>query len=122
MEGVPGSLEALRKRYRNVDGLQLLRRPLCLAPGTDETDPRYWRGFHKIWDQFTSAEWPRSRAKRLLDAIERGAQAVEETETAFRAAGISLPAAAADCWDALEMLDFHVALAQGRNTDAAAAN
>jgi hypothetical protein len=106
MEGVPGNLVAMRSRqYTNVDGDLLLNRPYCLREGDD---PGLWDRFERLWADF--GVWPRSRAKQLLDALMRGGKTTTETEIAFNAAGIKLPDGVSprECWDPLELLDFHV--------------
>lgn len=112
LEGSAGSLSAIRSPYTKGNE-QLLLRPYVLEPD----DPRSWSGFEKKVQMFQD-HWPRSRAKRLLEALAHGQKETERVLEQFKTRGIGLPS---DAWqpesgtpnmrtsffDPLELLDFH---------------
>jgi hypothetical protein len=74
-----------------------------------------WSRFEDLWGRFRSEDWPRSRAKRLFEALSRGAP---DLELAYlRAAGIPMPPVDVkqrEYLAPLEALDFHVPWPVGR--------
>jgi hypothetical protein len=123
LEAGAGDLAEIRARqYLDADGQSLTLRPYRVASG----EPLYggqvsWDMFEKLWSAFQ--DWPRSRAKGFLEVLRRGDRAARDLALSFRAAGVDLPArpaggAYAEYWDALEMLDFHVAWPQEQTAHA----
>lgn len=109
LEGSEGDLETIREaQYFDADRKKLASRPYRISPG----DGTNWKVFENYWKEFSDTEhWPRSRSKKLLEALPRGDRAASELARLYEAAGFTLPRGTrcADYWDALEMLDFHVA-------------
>jgi hypothetical protein len=129
LEGSPGSLTRLRagSRFKDAnDEICLLRRPYQV--GDHPTNS--WYEFEQIWQE--CRQWPRSRAKRLLESLVRGRAETKNLLAQFRARDIGLnrPGPSGDSFvetciggdskalhkahtsayfDPLEALDFHVA-------------
>ncbi len=93
--------------------LCLIRRPYCIS----RHDDLGWSSFEEKWRRFR--DWPRSRAKRLLETLARGeeatAQLLEEWRSRGREFNVERPwrdeatrVKLTPYFDALEMLDFHV--------------
>lgn len=86
----------------------VLRRPLRVTNGQQAND---WGRFEANWAHFRH-EWgrARSRAKRLLEETAASEDRGRECRDLFQSQGYALPAgqSAEDCFDALEMLDYHI--------------
>lgn len=114
LEGSAGSLAAIRSPYTKGNE-QLLLRPYVLEP-VRLGEPRSWAEFEGKVQKFR--KWPRSRAKRLLEALVRGQKETERVREQFKTRGIELPSKPWELesgtpnmrtpfFDPLELLDFH---------------
>ena len=116
--GVTGTVRALRNaQYRSLRGQTLHQRPYQVP------DPDSWGGFIEILRGFQSKQWPRSRAKNLMQALTKGPSVTERFVEGAKWRDISLPPSAEDqsgwsggddedCttpyFDPLEALDFYL--------------
>jgi hypothetical protein len=124
-EGWSGSLRTTRAQYRFGSGLEshdILRRPYRVGSG----GPEGWNSLEAIWGEFRDPDrWPRSLAKRLLEALARGQAETEALLREFASRGRTLPSAGQGAWiqerngsgtmtwktpyyDPLDVLDYHV--------------
>lgn len=108
--GVTMSISALRDlRYHNVDGETLHQRPYRV--------PGNWEDFAAITKSFQSSNWPRSHAKRLLQALVQGLTATKSVVEGAGWRDIEMPSTAItdrECFDAIETLDFYIELKDRR--------
>ena len=114
--GTTGSVSTLRSaQYRSLEGQTLHQRPYQV--------PETWHDFVEILRGFQSKQWPRSRAKSLIQALTKGPSETQRFVEAANWRGISLPPSdvddtgwtggdAEDCttpyFDPLEVLDFYL--------------
>ena len=114
--GATGSINTLRSaQYRSLTGQQLHQRPYQVSSTWDE--------FVEILRGFQSKQWPRSRAKSLMQALTKGPSETQRFIEAAKWRGISLPPSdedqsgwsggdEEDCttpyFDPLEALDFYL--------------
>lgn len=114
--GSTGSVSTLRSaQYRSLKGQTLHQRPYQV--------PETWHNFIEILRGFQSKQWPRSRAKNLMQALTKGPSETERFVQAAKSRDISLPPSAdaqsgwsggdeEDCttpyFDPLEALDFYL--------------
>ena len=102
-EGATKTIAALRDtQYRNLEGETLHQRPYQL--------PEKWNEFVTILNEF-QLNWPRSRAKGLLQAITQGPAATESVIDSAQWRKVKMPSAhisERNWFDALEALDFYV--------------
>ena len=115
-EGVTGSVTALRSaQYRSFEGQTLHQRPY-LVPGK-------WDEFVTMLREFRSKQWPRSRAKSLLQTLTQGPTATQRFIEGANWRDVSLPTSDVDdtgwtggntpdrttpYFDPLEALDFYL--------------
>ena len=114
--GVTGSINTLRSaQYRSLTGQQLHQRPYQV--------PETWDTVVEILREFQSKQWPRSRAKSLMQALTKGPSETQRFVEAAKWRSISLPPSdedqsgwsggdEEDCttpyFDPLEALDFYL--------------
>ena len=114
--GATGSVTALRSaQYRSLKGQTLHRRPYQV--------PETWDACVEILRGFQSRQWPRSRAKSLMQVLTKGPSSTELFVEGAKWRDISLPPSEADdtgwtggdnedCttpyFDPLEALDFYL--------------
>ena len=116
-EGATRSINELREaQYRSLEGQTLHQRPYQVGPD--------WNAFVSILKEFQSMEWPRSRAKRLLQALTQGPTATKHFIDLTEWRNIELPTSeVSNGWtggdppdrttpyfDPLEVLDFYLDL------------
>ena len=113
--GATGAVRTLRStQYRSLKGQTLHQRPYQV--------PDTWDEFVEILRGFQSKQWPRSRAKSLMQVLTRGPSVTERFVKGAKWRGISLPPSNVDnvgwtggddedCitpyFDPLEVLDFY---------------
>lgn len=101
IEGHAGSVGETREvYYRDSDGNLLTQeRPWRVDEGWEKVQ-EHWRYFQ---------DWPRSRAKALLQRFPLGYEAVDELVKLYRDQGYPLPSTGSprELFDALELLDLH---------------
>ena len=114
--GATGSISTLRSaQYRSLEGQTLPQRPYQV--------PDTWDDFVRILRGFQSKQWPRSRAKSLLQALTKGPSETQRFVEIANWRGISLPPSNVDrtgwtggdaetrttpYFDPLEALDFYL--------------
>ncbi|MYK17325.1 hypothetical protein F4055_04040 [Candidatus Poribacteria bacterium] len=114
--GATGSVSTIRSsQYRSLEGQTLHQRPYQI--------PETWERFVEMLRGFQSKQWPRSRAKSLMQALTKGPSETERFVQAAKWRDISLPPSeedqsgwsggdAKDCttpyFDPLEALDFYL--------------
>lgn len=114
--GATGSVSKLRSaQYRSLKGQTLHQRPYQV--------PETWHNFVEILRGFQSKQWPRSRAKSLMQVLTKGPSETERFVQAAKWRDISLPSSneaqsgwsgsdEEDCttpyFDPLEALDFYL--------------
>lgn len=115
-EGVTRSISALRAaQYRSLEGQKLHQRPYQV--------PKKWDDFVAILQKFQSQQWPRSRAKGLLQALAQGPAATERFIEGAQWRAVKLPSSEVSYtgwtggdspnrttpyFDPLEALDFYL--------------
>lgn len=87
--GITSSIADLRAQgYRTVEGARLDHRPYRVTGAGERSDPR-WEEFTRILNEFK--EWPRSRAKGLLQALAQDLTASQRYISQARFRGYTLP-------------------------------
>ncbi len=115
-EGATRSISVLREtQYRSLEGQTLHQRPYQV--------PEKWGEFVAILKAFQSPQWPRSRAKELLQVLTQGSVATKRFVEGAQWRGIKLPPSDVrgtgftggdppDCttpyFDPLEAIDFYI--------------
>lgn len=95
LEGTAGGGAATRASLYGEMESDLLQRPYRVASQTD--DRRSWEHFEWLWRQFKSM--PRNSAKRLMESMSRGREAMEATELTLESSGKALPREWMDRWN-----------------------
>ena len=116
-EGVTRSISALRAaQYRSLEGQTLHQRPYQM--------PKEWDDFVAILQKFQSQQWPRSRAKGLLQALTHGPAETQRFIEGAKWRNVKLPSSSVSgdtgwtggdapkrttpYFDPLEALDFYL--------------
>ena len=127
-EGATKSITALRNdQYRSLEGAKLHSRPYQVTIGNDDSIEIFkdfqWKNFVEILKIFQSLEWPRNRAKALLQVLTQGADATERFVVEVKSQDVVLPPSGASdtgwtggdrrnretpYFDPLEVLDFYL--------------
>ena len=127
-EGATKSITALRdEQYRSLEGARLHKRPYQVTIGNDDSveifEDFQWDNFVEILKIFQSSEWPRNRAKGLLQTLTQGANATQRFVVFTKSGGVELPPSkeSSTGWsggdrrdrttpyfDPLEVLDFYL--------------
>lgn len=132
-EGSTRSIPALRAaQYRSLEGQTLHQRPYQM--------PGKWNDFVEILKKFQSQQWPRSRAKGLLQTLTQGPTATKRFVEGVQWRGVELPSvkgmdakvkeigwtggdhldSSTPYFDPLEALDFYIDIeARRRDRDLA---
>ena len=83
-EGITGSVSTLRNaQYHSLEGQKLYKRPYEV--------PTKWKIFVEILREFQSKQWPRSRAKHLLQVLTQGPIATKRFIEGTHWRGMILP-------------------------------
>ena len=113
-EGATASITGLRNaQYRSLEGEELHQRPYQV--------PKEWDAFTTILRKF-QLEWPRSRAKELLQVLTKGSTETQNFVDGARWRGldVSMCEPVRNCFDPLEALDFYpvdLPISSTANTD-----
>jgi len=113
-EGLTGEITDVRERYyracifrdpgpnTHADS----HRPLNLSDDSLNS----WNHFERTWRALQSGEqpWPRSRIKRLLEELSLSQERGQECAELFKSQAYPLPEKVENCFDVLELFDFHV--------------
>jgi len=117
MEGASDSLEGTRRALYPPHIMEGWGRPYRVDNGADGQPQGPWATLQEDWQRFAgtgqangSPPWPRSRSKKLLEAIMQQGPALNAVEQANKARGYALPdrnIPFARYFDALELMDFY---------------